>query len=232
MKSIKHFSFDLWFTLIKSNPSFKNERAIYFHKKYNSKNKTLLEVENIFRKVDLMCNSINEKTGGNIDAEEMYLMVIYELNNDIFRFEEIDLRKMYIEMEQLFFNYAPIIFEKNTVKYLEKIRQIPDTTMSILSNTAFIKGTTLRCLLSHLDLSQYFDFQLYSDELKISKPNPEIFRELINYINSFRKNISLELDEIIHIGDNAVADIKGAKSVGINTFLINTNKKSIENLFL
>ncbi len=103
MVSIKHFSFDLWFTLIKSNPSFKKERALIFFKEYNTKSKPLIEIESVFRRIDFMCNSINEKTGKNIDAEEMYSMVLYEINDGKDILESTDLKKLYLSLENLFF---------------------------------------------------------------------------------------------------------------------------------
>ncbi|RYD21052.1 MAG: HAD family hydrolase, partial [Spirochaetia bacterium] len=72
MKKYKHYSFDLWMTLIRSNPAFKLERTRFFYQHFNCKEKTLEEVGLVFRQIDVMCNAINEKTGGNIHAEEMY----------------------------------------------------------------------------------------------------------------------------------------------------------------
>jgi putative hydrolase of the HAD superfamily len=230
MSCIKHFSFDLWYTLIKSNPNFKKERALYFYKHFNSKNKSLIEVENSFRKIDLMCNSINEKTGGNIEAEEMYLMVLYELNEDNQSFELLDLKELYKYLEKLFFNYSPQIFDNQTLNSLEEIKQKPGTTLSILSNTAFIKGQTLRHLLNNLNVSHYFDFQIYSDENKISKPNQEIFRLLVNNARKLHTRYMLGYNEIIHVGDNIKADINGANFFGIQSFLINSNGKSIQEI--
>ncbi len=224
-----HYSFDLWFTLIKSNPNFKNKRALYFYKMYNSKNKTLAEVEHVFRHVDLMCNAINEKTGANIDCEEMYLMVLYELNNEKYHIQDIDLEELCKNMENLFFENPPSLFNSLTLPTLDTLKNYPDTTMNILSNTGFVKGNTLRKLLTNLDISKYFNFQLYSDEMHMSKPNTSIFNILVREINSIRLS-PIALKDIIHIGDNILADIKGAESIGINTFLINTNDKSIQNL--
>ncbi len=227
---IKHFSFDLWYTLIKSNPNFKKERAKYFHKHFNSKNKSLLEVENSFRKIDLMCNAINEKTGGNIDAEEMYLMVLYELNKDDEIFELLDLKQLYNYLENLFFKYSPQIFDDHTLASLDGIKERPGTTLSILSNTAFIKGQTLRQLLDNLNISQYFDFQIYSDENKVSKPNKEIYNLLINGAKHLHTASTIGINEIIHIGDNFNADIKGAKLCGIKSLQINSNGKGIQEI--
>lgn len=231
MKNIKHFSFDLWFTLIRSNPAFKKERALFFYNHFNSLHKTIDEVELVFRNVDLMCNAINEKTSKNIDAEEMYFMVIYQLNNSLKPFESIDYHSLYREMEQLLFKHTPTIFNSQTHTYLDKIKQNNDHTLNILSNTAFVKGSTLRLILDFLELSRYFDFQIYSDEVGVSKPGAEIFNILLENIYAAREKKQISLSEIMHIGDNPIADILGAKTIGINAFQVNSNGKTIANLF-
>jgi putative hydrolase of the HAD superfamily len=227
IKNYKHYSFDLWLTLIKSNPKFKKERALYFYKKYNTHKSSIEEVENIFRSVDLMCNAINEKTGRNVDSEEMYLMVIYQLNQSNEEFIHVDCNELYSEMDELFFKYSPTLYDQDVINTLVELKQNPLNSLNILSNTAFIKGATLRNLLNVLDISQYFDFQIYSDEVGVSKPNIEIFRILLDNVYKNNKNRDLTLNEIIHIGDNIVADIFGAKSIGIETFQVNSNTNKI-----
>jgi putative hydrolase of the HAD superfamily len=230
MKTYKHYSFDLWLTLIKSNPLFKKERALFFQKHLNSFNKSLEEVELIFRKVDLMCNAINQKSGGNLDAEEMYLIVIYELNGSNNTFENLDMKWLLHEMEQLFFQYIPEIYNSHTLSTLRKLKEIPHVSMSILSNTAFIKGSTLRIVLEKLGMAHFFDFQLYSDEVNMSKPNYEFFALMIEKVYHKRQQDNLIFDDVIHVGDNVIADIEGANNLGINSFLINSNNKTIADL--
>lgn len=41
MQKFKHYSFDLWLTLIKSNPEFKLKRTIFFYDKFNRLKKSL-----------------------------------------------------------------------------------------------------------------------------------------------------------------------------------------------
>ena len=227
VQSIKHCSIDLWFTLIKSNPVFKSKRALYFYEHINTKNRSLQEVEAIFRKVDLMCNAINEKTGNNICAEEMYGMVIYLLNDSMLHYDKIEIQQLYNDLELLFFEYAPVLFDESTLPTLEKITA--KQTANISSNTAFIKGSTLRKLLQKLDIAHFFSFQLYSDEVGFSKPNAAFFYLMLEQAAALHKGITV--NEILHIGDNAIADIAGAKLLGINTFQINTNDKIIANIF-
>ncbi len=230
MQFYKHYSFDLWLTLIKSNPNFKKERALFFHKNFNSKKKNIEEVEKSFRQVDIICNSINEKTGKNIDADEMYLMVIYLINDSSDIFSDINLEYLYQEMENMVFNFLPIIYSNETPALLNRIKQTQKSTIGILSNTAFIKGQTLRKVLEKLQIAQYFDFQLYSDEVGISKPNKSFFDIMIQTVISKHTQNAISMNEIIHIGDNPKADIEGGLMAGISVFQINSNNYTILNL--
>jgi putative hydrolase of the HAD superfamily len=230
MISYKHFSFDLWLTLIKSHPSFKQERNRFFFDNFNQKNKSLEEVTQIFRQVDLMCNAINEKTGNSLEAEEMYLMVISAMNDHTNAFQDIDLKVLYNEMEQLVFKYLPVIYCSNTSDALSRLKE-GNNTLSLLSNTAFIKGSTLREVLKRLNIHDLFDFQLYSDEVGMSKPNQKLFQLMIRTVAKSRKDKMLNLKEIIHVGDNVKADIEGGSVAGISTLLINSNNKTILSLF-
>ena len=230
MKLYKHYSFDLWMTLIRSNPAFKSARTKFFYDNFNHHEKTLEDVGIIFRQIDVMCNAINEKTGGNIDAEEMYLMVISAMNNYHYPLQDIDTNALYAEMEQLVFTYTPVFYSIETLEVLYKLKQnAGESTFSLLSNTAFIKGSTLRTVLQMMELDNYFDFQLYSDETGMSKPNKQLFKLMINTIEE-RRPAALTLQDIVHIGDNAKADGWGANEAGISSILINSNEQTITNL--
>jgi putative hydrolase of the HAD superfamily len=227
MTLYKHYSFDLWLTLIKSNPQFKKLRSRIFHEQYNFTGKNVEEVEYIFRQVDLMCNAINEKTGKNVDADEMYLMVISLINNNQVSLHDIDANALYVQMENLLFENLPLVYCNRTADVLSNIKERENTTISILSNTGFILGITLREVLKELGIADYFDFQLYSDEEGFSKPNKAFYQLMLNEVSKLKQ---VRPDEIIHIGDNLVTDYQGAKAAGINALLVNSNDTRITNL--
>lgn len=229
MPLYKHYSFDLWLTLIKSNPAFKIERAKHFYAHYNSAGKSLEEVSLIFRQIDLMVNSINERTGKNIDAEEMYLMVISKINNYSCAFQDVDIEGLYLQMEALLMEHMPLVYCSDSLRVLQELKACGTCSTSLLSNTGFIKGRTLRKILNALELDVLLDFQLYSDEVRMSKPNPLFFQLMLDTIDKNR-HPQLLAGEIIHIGDNPVADVKGAEAMGINTLLINSNHLTITEL--
>jgi putative hydrolase of the HAD superfamily len=226
---IKHFSFDLWLTLIKSNPLFKIRRAHFFYTKFNRLHKSIEEIRNIFQEADILFNAINEKTGGNITAEEMYLMVIIRINESTEIIKDLDLHLLYADLEKLVFEYMPEVFCDKTLKVLEHLKCRKGVTLNILSNTGFIKGSTLRKINREIGISKYFDFEIYSDEVGLSKPNSKIYADLIEKITMCRQD-KVTNKEIMHIGDNYYADILGAQKAGIHSFQVNSINQSIIHL--
>ena len=211
----QHFSFDLWLTLIKSQPEFKEKRNLLFRDFFEIEHGIEKVAEHI-RYYDLLTNRINEQSGLNMDTNEIYFLILNALNVDI---EKIDLPKLnqfYEESASLFSKYKPRLIYKNTHDLLQKIKS-ENKTMNLLSNTAFIKGKTLRKMLDDYDLSSYFSFQIYSDEVGYSKPNTKIFDIVYKHALQIK---NLEKKDILHIGDNIIADYKGAIAFGFDAFLL------------
>lgn len=230
MPYYQHYSFDLWLTLIKSNPEFKPERAKYFHKNHNASGKSEDEIAGIFRRVDLMVNAINEKTGKNIDADEMYLMVINFINDGKVDLDKVDIAHLLTRMEKLLFQYPPVPYSPVTISSLQHLKENSGGTFSLLSNTGYITGKILRKVLALYQLDDFFDFQLYSDEVRMSKPNKVFFDAMLTNVAICNPGQTIPLSNIIHIGDNPKNDILAAESMGIKSLLINSNTKTILNL--
>lgn len=209
-----HFSFDLWLTLIKSHPEFKTKRVELFSSFFEV-NKPIGEVAKVVKYYDDLCNSINEVIGGNVDTFEIYLLILNSLEVDLKQLDKEKLNEFYQKSEDLFLQYKPVVIFENLHQFFDEIKN-QGKTINILSNTGFIKGTTMRKFLINENLDQYIDFHIFSDELKISKPNPLVFQEVKNLI----KNQDLQMNQILHIGDNPVADYKGAKDFGFNAHLL------------
>lgn len=209
-----HFSFDLWLTLIKSHPEFKTKRVELFTSFFNV-DKPVDEVAKTVKYYDDLCNTINEVTGGNIDTFEIYLMILGSLDVDIKQIGKETLEEFYLKSEELFLEYKPVIIFENIKEFFDQIKN-QGKTVNILSNTGFIKGKTMRKFLIQEELDQYIDFHIYSDEINISKPNPLIFQEVKNNL----KDQELPMHRVLHIGDNPLADYKGAMDFGFSAHLL------------
>lgn len=67
-------------------------------------------------------------------------------------------------------------------------------------------------------IGHYFDDIVISDEIKIAKPNPEIFNHTLQNINHENKST------VLMIGDSLSSDIRGGIKAGIDTCWFNLNK--------
>jgi HAD superfamily hydrolase (TIGR01549 family) len=103
------------------------------------------------------------------------------------------------------------IFKKHYVSNFfhcteDVLKELSDKYMiALLSNTMSDKPYDL---LRDTDLMKYFDVVVCSRDLGIRKPNPEIFRYVLD-------KLCVLPEEAVHVGDNIEADMKGASSVGI-----------------
>lgn len=214
-KNYSHLSFDLWLTLIKSNPEFKKKRNLLF-KDFFEINGSIERVTEVVRYYDVLCNNINEKTGLNLSTYEIYYLILNALEVDLHKNGLERLGEFYNETESLFFNYKPeLIFPNIKLQFEEIVTE--GKTINILSNTGFIKGKSLRKLLAYYELADSISFQIYSDEVGFSKPNNEIFQLVFDQVNNLKK---VQKNEILHIGDNSVADYNGAINFGFGAHLL------------
>lgn len=77
----------------------------------------------------------------------------------------------------------------------------------LTSNTLSTPGEVHRQLLADLDLTGYFDDLLFSGDLGIAKPRPEVFAAVA-------ARAGTTPDRIIHVGDDWDTDIRGALAAG------------------
>lgn len=214
-KNYSHLSFDLWLTLIKSNPEFKQRRNLLF-KDFFEINHGIEKVNEVVRYYDVLCNTINEKTGLNLDTYEIYYLILSALDVDMDQNGTDRLSQFYDHTEELFLEFKPVLIYPEIQKMFKDVTD-QGKTINILSNTAFIKGRTLRKVLQHYELSEYFKFEIYSDEVGFSKPNQEIFQLVLDEIETYKK---IEKKDVLHIGDNPIADYNGALEFGFNAHLL------------
>lgn len=214
-KNYQHLSFDLWLTLIKSNPEFKKKRNLLFRDFFEI-NATIEKVTEVVRYYDVLCNNINEKTGLNLSTYEIYYLILGALEVDLNINGPERLNAFYNETEDLFFNYKPeLIFPKIKLQFEEIVAE--GKSINILSNTGFIKGKSLRKLLSYYELEDSISFQIYSDEVGFSKPNNEIFQLVFDQVSALKK---VQKNDVLHIGDNSIADYNGASNFGFEAHLL------------
>src|SRR5207244_280633 len=81
-------------------------------------------------------------------------------------------------------------------------------TLAVISNIMRSPGVTLRKILAHYRLLPYFSVLTFSDECRIRKPDPEIFRLTL-------RETGIDVKEAVHVGDDPTLDVAGAHAAGM-----------------
>jgi HAD superfamily hydrolase (TIGR01549 family) len=128
--------------------------------------------------------------------EEVYSLFLKKIN--IFAGEEIliDLHKIF----KKYFSSNFFLCSEDVLKELSKKYKV-----ALLSNTMSDKPLEM---LRDANLIQYFDLVVCSRDLGIRKPNPEIFKYVL-------EKLGVSAEESVHVGDSVKADMEGASGVGI-----------------
>lgn len=222
-----HYSFDMWETLIKANPEYKTMRMREIHKFvliHGGVIATEDDIREAFGRANKFADCINFSTGGSISSEILHRMVLIDLlpEKRFLALKPLDINALIAKLDQLFLQYPPSIYSEHTIPVLREL-YLRDHHLTILSNTSFIKGVVLNRVLESYGILDLFAETYYSDEHNMSKPNPDFFA--LMHMDS-----PYEMDQIMHIGDNPIADGEGATNYGIKSLIINSNSKTIKNV--
>ena len=86
--------------------------------------------------------------------------------------------------------------------------------IGLVSNTGRTWGRFLRPIQDDMGIGRYFDVRVFSDEVGVRKPNPRIFQVALDALG-------VRPEETVHIGDDVVADVDGAKRLGMRAVWFN-----------
>jgi len=89
--------------------------------------------------------------------------------------------------------------------------------VGLISNTGRTWGRFLREVQDRLGIGKYFDVRIFSDEVRIRKPEAGIFEKAL-------QGLHLPPEKVAHIGDDVDADVAGAKAYGMRAVWFNAGR--------
>jgi len=209
-------TFDLWETLIKGSPKFKEERIKLVKKYCSFEDESPLYdqiIDDIFKGVKNKENKVVEIYGNQPDTKSLVAKIFYVIQETLLnKRNKIDLDSFIRDHNNLMLDYPPIIIE-NTLEVFEKLFN-DNHKIGIVSNTMMTPGFVLREILSKNGVSKYLTYrEIFSDERGYSKPH-----------NIFIHNADW------HVGDNPITD-GACIEYGIKYYQINSNNKTIKDFY-
>lgn len=93
--------------------------------------------------------------------------------------------------------------------------------IGLISNTGRTPGRTMRTVLEDYGLHKCFDAMTYSDETGYIKPNRRIFEVAL-------RDLGARPEHTVHVGDNPLLDVYGAKAAGCRAILFTKYQEDFE----
>ena len=103
------------------------------------------------------------------------------------------------------------------VEVLENLQ--PRFQLAVVSNF----DGRLRMILEQLGISKFFSHVFVSSEIGADKPDPEIFRRALKFID-------LKPEQVMHVGDDPKRDWQAAGAAGLSIFQLDRPKNSLREL--
>ncbi|MGE5372633.1 MAG: HAD family hydrolase [Solirubrobacterales bacterium] len=80
--------------------------------------------------------------------------------------------------------------------------------LAVICNTGAAPGSILREVMDLAGIFQYFTVTVFSDEVGLAKPNPEIFRHTL-------RQLGTQPERAVHMGDDPLTDVIGSRRAGM-----------------
>ncbi len=210
-------SFDLWMTLIRSNPEFRPARNAVFRSAI-APAMPAEEFDRIVHEQDSIADTIAEQDGRDMSFEERVQMIAQAATAS--HVNALTMEGLYQQQTELLETHPPILLSPRTADVLEQLGTRYD--LAVISNTGFIRGREMRRMLGSLGVLESFQYLIFSNEIDSPKPDKRIFDVLLQLAQ-------VPAGAVTHIGDNMIADIHGARSAGMRAIHLKSGM-TIENI--
>jgi len=213
---ISAVAFDLWETLLTDTPelSRRQERLrlerieeILVERGFAA---TAERIESAYRHLWRRCQELYWSADLDIPCRTQieHLLEALELDPESFEPHVLD------ALEEAYANAAVEILPAVVPGAAEVVRELKarGLRVGLISNTGRTPGSALRRILERLELADFIDAMVFSNEHGRCKPETSIFEEL-------RERLGVPHGETVFVGDNPYADVHGAQRCGMRGVL-------------
>jgi putative hydrolase of the HAD superfamily len=197
---IRVVSFDVWGTLLRGNPEFKARREALVAEAFGADNASTTRAMAV---ADDELDTATLRTGRQLGgAERLHrtaeILGVPPLTGGA-------LAQVEARMAEALRRDPPTLTEADVPGTLARIRAA-GLGLAVTSNTGFLTGARMRPTLAALGLR--VDHHVFSNEVGHAKPAGAVFARLTSLAGC-------RPAEILHVGDNHTADVRGARDAGL-----------------
>lgn len=216
---IRALSLDIWGTLLKSDPRFKPARNEVF-RDLLAPSVSLDAFDQALREADRHADALMLSTGHDLGLTPRVLRTLDSLH--IPRPDQRTLESLPTAQDSLARQYHPLPINPADIKALEHF-VTHHGPIAVTSNTGMLPGALMRDLLALTGFTM-IHVHVFSNEIADlptrptdhAKPYPTIFETTFRALAADPESVEgLRRDQVLHIGDNYVADYAGACAYGL-----------------
>lgn len=203
---IRAISIDFWNTIGSPNPKYSERRTDYLSALFDTARE---EADAIYKRCKHALDAHSMAFGSAVTP----LTAIRSMLKDdaIDRSTKINPVIVLRVLNNFAAQYPPIVTEEVKDALRLAASKMP---IVVTSNTNFIGGKIIRMQLEPRSFGGF----TFSDELGVSKPDPDIFNTTVQGL--LKLELSLTRDRIVHIGDHEVCDVLGAQRAGLRAIQV------------
>ncbi|MCS6800467.1 MAG: HAD family hydrolase [Chloroflexota bacterium] len=219
MSAIRAVTFDLWETLIHDSPALGNERSQL----------RVVRLTEALRALEQAIDVADVQRA--YDASMAEYDAVWRDYRDLSTRQQLEILAGLIG-EQIAAALDEAGWEAVERAYVDPIHERPPTLsphalpvldwlrergyrLGLISNTGRTPGTAMRQVLADYGLLDRFDVTIFSNEEGLLKPRRELFDRAAS-------RLGVPNEAVVHVGDNPVADVAGAKAAGMRAILLGT----------
>jgi putative hydrolase of the HAD superfamily len=199
--------------------------------------KTLIDVEtneNDFKAYIFLANWLTYK-GLRIHPEDLFYLyrktIKEELKSNIEPYPDVEIGEVFKRIinnidnkrskknEKIFVEEISILFRIFITQSLTIKSSLNDVLQNLYKKVrlAIVSNAQRIFTMAELikfNIAKYFEYMLFSSDIKTCKPNPKIFQKALD-------DLKIQPYDTIYVGDSLFEDIWGAQTVGLKTVWIN-----------
>lgn len=213
---IRAVSFDLWVTLIRSDPGFKPLRNEHLRTTF-APHMAPAEFDTALRAWDKQADVLSEASGTDYGFEDRLALMFDHLGIDFDRHGPA-MADAIAAQEKFTTEFHPRPYHPDVPALVAELAtHVP---LAVTSNTGMLPGVLMRRLLVLAGFDGAFSHLTFSNEVNVCKPAPGIFAHTFEGLSKIVPDLTP--GQVLHVGDNPNADIKGGQGFGMQTALVNT----------
>ena len=208
-------SLDFWGTIAVFNPQYAAARTRLFADRFQLPDD---EAHARYQYIKRHCDHQAETFGSGVTP----LVAVKRMLEGMNIKPSVDAVSILEDIEELVRRFPPLL-DRRVAPRLTELRGSGEWKIGVASNTNFIRGSLVAEIFPNL----HWDFAVYSDEVGVSKPDPDFFRTVMLQARIAAKDRSIAPRDMIHIGDNSACDVRGPERVGMRAALTKSPDETV-----